>query len=205
MTADSKMTPGMATALLVNAAKQGDLSLMQQLINQGANPGCWVDVNRGRWTRQPLATVMARQGAAQSAIKLLAHITDAVIERSNMGDWRADYDLSPLPSFTIMGLAREATLMLSHCKDSMTQEQWSDLLSLRVCCAASKETDDPWLIAECVAHLDDGELLQLKQQIIAKHQVLPAVWAAVEACSSLRGLQDQTCHAAARHVAINRM
>lgn len=201
MSNPSTINPGMASFLLISAAKGGDLSLMRTLLDCGANPDCWVGADGGK--RRPLTTVVAEGGQVEAAVRLLQNISDEMIATNWMGDWRADYALSPLASFVRLGAPGPAARMLARCRDTMTQEQWADLLFTRVNCLV--KADFGGLVDECVSRLNREQVQAVKARVSGQGRGRPEPWSEVEAALSRQALESDTSIAGVRTGPINRM
>lgn len=198
-----KISPGMATTLMAYAAKSGDLPEVRLRLEQGANPACW---GRTGWQSGgggnkmlPLATMAARAGEIACARLLVENINDQTIARSGMGDWRCDYDMSPLADFAYAGMQDAAAHLLAHCRETMTQEQWADLLFNCV------RGDVEALIDECAGRLDEKQIREVRARSIdGAGMVLPA-WRVVEAHMARRALEAGTARALERSGSAHRM
>ena len=116
-------------------------------------------------------------------------ITDEMIAAHNMGDWRRDYDLSPLREFAHAGMEDIALVMLGHCQGNMTGEHWEDLLFNCV------RGDTAGLIDECVGRLDERGLRSVETTLMQSQGMLPPAWGRVQAARSRDGLMADTAQA----------
>lgn len=204
MDAKDKISPKMATYRLCNAAKKGDVALMQSLVvEHGANPDCWVKHSADKML--PLVTVAARAGQPRAAVWLLNNITDKMIASHGKGDWRADYDLSPISAFARLGEPTPAVQakVLGWCKDTMTQQQWSHLFFNCVNCVF--RADNVGVLEQCVTRLDRQEIIRIRDLVLAFGIPLPRTWDLVDVHLTRLEFEEGTRPAGARGGPIHRM
>lgn len=198
------ISPKMATHRLRIAARKGEIGLMKSLVREhGANPNCWVERVDGKML--PLAKVASSAGHSDAAAWLLENITDEMIVAGGKGDWRADYDLSPISDFARRGEPTPAMQekALGWCKDTMTQQQWSDLFFNCVNCVF--RADNTGVLEQCLARLDRQEIVRIRDLVLAFGTPLPRTWGLVEARLSRMELDEGTAPAGMRGGPIARM